>query len=230
DVEAEEYVNNDYDDDYDELQPKWYEKLSNIIITIGIATIVVVIGLIVFREPIRGLIGTGNEAVNNYDLQGEIEDYKSDVGDTLQGESNGSETDDEEGESTPQPVGTAKMEVAPEGEYTVGAKGDIDAGVWVVDEVLLDIYESEEAYKQNKDAIYSDVDFVDRQQLVKLIEGDYVVVQKGSIIFNETRPTKAVNLGDTLHLQEGNQYVVGKDFPEGFYTFYNLGLLELGED
>src|SRR5699024_9922068 len=131
---------------------------------------------------------------------------------------------------TPQPVGTAKMEVAPEGEYTVGAKGDIDAGVWVVDEVLLDIYESEEAYKQNKDAIYSNVDFVDRQQLVKLIEGDYVVVQKGSIIFNETRPTKAVNLGDTLHLQEGNQYVVGKDFPEGFYTFYNLGLLELGED
>ena len=205
---------------YSKAEPKWYEKGANIIAVMVISTVIVVVGLYTFREPIRGLIGSGTEELSELDLKGEVKDYQDDVKTTLQSSA--------EKESDVEKVDVEMVDFIPEGEYIVGK--DISAGTWVAKEVLLEIYDKEDSYREKKQAMATNTSSVDKQKIVNLAEGQFIVVQAGELVFNESRPETAVNVGDTFIEYDGEQLYVGKDIPEGFYTFYNLDILEAMED
>lgn len=220
DTRADEYVAEVTQDDYSGTEPKWYEKVTNIIIAIVIVVVLTVTGLYVFREPIRNIVGSSTEDIRNYDLQGELVQYGEGVQGSLKGE--------EEVEEEVIEYEVELVDFVSDGEYVVGK--DINAGVWIADEVLVEVYASEEDFNDNQSPVYTNVSSVDIQLMVNLYDGDYVVVQKGNLVYNDTRPLIPVNIGDTLMLEDEHQLEVGKDFPEGFYTLYNLDVLELMDD
>lgn len=204
---------------YKKAQPKWYEKGANIVITIVIITFIVVTGLYVFREPIRGFIGSRSEDLRDLDLQGQVSDYQESVKDTL----NVEDGEDEEVVI----LEVDEVETLPEGEYTVGV--DMVAGLWVADEVLIDVYPSKQEYDEQKNPASSNVTRVDLRTYISLSEGQYIVVQGGELEFNETRRPTNYNIGDTNVLIEDEYYLLGKDLPGGFYTLYNTEVLEDGK-
>lgn len=215
--EAREFASDlDVSPTYKKAQPRFFEKTGNLIAFIGILTSVVIVMLIVFQEPIRSMVNSGSDGVEDMDIQGEVEDYREGVQDTLQ-------TATEEREEKQKYV-IDEVESIPEGEYTVGK--DIEQGYWVAEDVLLEVYPDEEAKNENKTPSASNVSEVDIQKIAYLAEGQFVVVQGGELVFNDKRPETAVNVGDTVVLEDSTQYFVGKDIPEGFYTFYNLDALE----
>lgn len=202
---------------YTKEEPNWYEKGANIIMVIVILTVIVVTGLFIYREPIRNFIGSGTEEIRDLDIQGEVTDYKDDVKDALKGS-------DKEVEDKEDKKKVDVVESIPEGEYTVGK--DMSSGVWIAENVLLEVYQTEEDYKDKKSPIATNVSAVDIQKIITLSDGLFVVVRGGNLVFNETRPEVAVNVGDTLIFDKDEQLFVGKDIPEGFYTLYNLDILE----
>lgn len=216
-AQAMEYAKDQETPKYEKAEPKWYEKGVNIVITIIIITVLIVIGLFVFREPIRGLVGTGTEELQDLDIQGQVSDYGDGVKETLQ------VTEGEEDEPK-EDIEVEEVESIPEGEYTVGV--DIKSGTWVADNVLVDIYNTQEDYEEKKNPMSSNINLIDLRTYISLTDGKYVVVQGGELVNNASRPATKFNVGDTGILIEEEQYMVGKDLPEGFYTLYNGNILE----
>lgn len=217
--EAEQYAEDlNEDNQYKKAQPKWYEKVVNIAIVFGITTVLLVAGLVIFREPIRGFIGSSTEDIRDLDIQGEVEDYQEAVKDTLKGSEEGKEKEEEE--DTP----IKESDVVSDGEYLVGK--DIQAGLWLAEDVLVDVYTNEETFNEQKNPASTNVKKVDIPHFFSLSSGQYVKVQGGDLVLNESRPETGVNVGDTFILEESGHVYVGKDIPEGFYTLYNSQLLE----
>lgn len=209
--------------EYKKATPKWYEKGVNIIISIVIVTGLVVTGLFVFREPIRGFIGSRTEEIRDVDIQGEVKDYTEGVKETLQG----SEEEVEEVEGEEEVAQIEEVESMPEGEYTVGE--NISQGLWVAENVLLDVYATKQDYEDKRNPISTNVNNVDTRLFFGLTNGQFVIIQAGELEYNNTRPEVAINIGDTTILEKGTQYFVGKDIPEGFYTLYNSRVLDVAE-
>lgn len=218
-AEAREYAKEHEAPKYEKAEPKWYEKGMNIVITIVIITVVIVTGLYVFREPIRGFIGSGTDELRELDIQGQVSEYGDGVRETLKG----SEEEEEEGEE--QEVSEVEdVEFVPEGEYEVGV--DIKPGTWVAEDVLVDIFNSKEEFEEKKNPASTNINSVDLRSYMGLSEGQYVVVQGGVLVNNDTRPETKFNIGDTDILVEDEHALVGKDLPEGFYTLHNANILD----
>lgn len=221
-AEAREYVKAHEAPKNEKAEPKWYEKGLNIVITIVIITVVIVTGLYVFREPIRGLVGTGTEELRELDIQGQVSDYGKGVKETLKG------TEDEEDLGEGQEVIEVEdVESISDGEYVVGV--DIKSGTWVAKDVLVDIYNTKEDFDEKKNPLGTNIQNIDLRTYIGLSEGQYVVVQGGELVNNESRPATKFNIGDTGILIEDEQYMVGKDLPEGFYTLHNTNILDTKE-
>lgn len=218
-AQAKGYAKETMEPTYQKAQPKWYEKGANIVISIIIITFIVVAGLFVFREPIRGFVGNRSDDLRNLDLQGEVSDYQEGVRETLQ------TTNDEELEE--EGVTVDVVETLAEGEYVVGV--DVQSGLWVADDVLVDIYPSQQEFDEQKNPLTTNVKRVDIRTYVNLTDGQYVVVQGGELEYNPSRVPVNFNIGDTLILIEDEQYLTGQDIPEGFYTLYNTDVLEDGQ-
>lgn len=221
-AEAREYAKAHEAPKYDKAEPKWYEKGMNIIITIVIITVVIVSGLYVFREPIRGLIGAGTEELRDLDIQGQVSDYGEGVKETLKGTEDEEDLDEEQ-----EVIEVVDVESVSDGEYTVGV--DIKSGTWVAKDVLVDIYNTKEDFDEKKNPRSSNIKYIDVRSYMSLSDGQYVVVQGGELVNNATRPETKFNIGDTGILIEDEHYMVGKDLPEGFYTLHNANILDTKE-
>ena len=221
-AEAKEYAKAHEAPKYEKAEPKWYEKGLNIVISIVIITVVIVSGLYVFREPIRGLIGSGTEELRELDIQGQVSDYGESVKETLKGSEDEEELDEEQ-----EVIEVEDVESISEGEYVVGV--DIKSGTWVAKDVLVDIYNTKDEFEEKKNPSGTNIKTIDLRTYIGLAEGQYVVVQGGELVNNESRPATKFNLGDTDILIEDEHYMVGKDLPEGFYTLHNANILDTKE-
>ena len=222
-AEAREYAKAHEAPKYEKAKPKWYEKGLNIVITIVFITVVIVAGLYVFRDPIRGLIGTGTEELQELDIHGQVSDYGEGVKETLKGTEDEEELDEEQ-----EVIELEDVEYISDGEYVVGV--DIKSGTWVAKDVLVDIYNTKEDFDDKKNPGGTNIKTIDLRTYIGLTEGQYVVVQGGELVNNASRPATKFNLGDTDILIEDEHYMVGKDLSEGFYTLHNSNILDTKED
>lgn len=220
-VDREIKENKEKDEKYAEVAPKKREKLTNVIIVGAITVVFVVGGLIVFREPIREFIGVGSGVVSKVDVRGEVDEYKENVTTTLKEDKNEVEGEVEKKEISEE---VAKEDKIGEGMYVGGST--INTGVYLAENVLVEKYPSREQFEDGKPPTYTNVSRVTERSMFGIYEGEFIIVEGGSIVNNRSRKETKVNVGDTVKIDAGKHVAVGKDLPEGFYKAYNMNVLE----
>lgn len=209
---------------------KWYESMVNVVL----ASVVVgslLVGVWYFAgDSILGMLGVGQNYIQEQDLGGRLERYQQDIQAEIDGVISPTVESEQEVNKDITPVdGEPDIELADSagpGTYFVGV--DIKPGNYLMgtgstyskypDEYALmndDPIESTRDAKRLDEGIFHNP--TKSNKVHTLAEGTYIVIEEGGMVYNNTRTPRDMKINESAILLKGNHYTVGIDIPAGYY-------------
>ena len=220
----------DATDGHNYVATKWYESMVNVVL----ASVVVgslLVGVWYFAgDSILGMLGVGQNYLQEQDLGGRLERYQQDIQAEIDGVISPTVETEQEANINITPVdGEPAKELADSagpGTYFVGV--DIKPGNYLMgigstyskypDEYAL---MNDDPIESTRDAKRSDDGIVHKptktNKVHTLVEGTYIVIEEGGMVYNNTRTPRDMKINESAILLKGNHYTVGIDIPAGYY-------------